>query len=172
MIRGCSRCDFAFVGSISQSVWSSQRSVRIASSIALLAAVLLLAVATSMINTAIPTGSGLFTSEVGGQIAFGLFAGGIIRLLVPSAIAISLTAFWTILLVAGVIFEGWLLLLMGNDMSVHFPTPPLPTLMEVVDLVALKILPAAGAFFVAAVAMGSAWRGARTALNRRTVGVS
>ena len=57
------------------------------------AAVLLLAVATSMINTAIPTGSGLFTSEVGGQIAFGLFAGGIIRLLVPSAIAISLTAF-------------------------------------------------------------------------------
>ncbi|MDA0296244.1 MAG: hypothetical protein O3A31_09710, partial [Planctomycetota bacterium] len=71
--------------------------MRIASSIALLAAVLLLAVATSMINTAIPTGSGLFTLEVGGQIAFGLFAGGIIRVLVPSAIAISLTAFWTIL---------------------------------------------------------------------------
>lgn len=163
MIRGCSRCDFAYAGSISQSVWSPQRSVRIASSNALLAAVLLLAVATSMINTAIPTGSGLFTSEVGGQIAFGLFAGGIIRLLVPSAIAISLTAFWTSLLVAGVIFEGWMQ---------HFLTPTLPTLMEVVDLVALKILPAAGAFFVAAVAMGGAWRGARTALNRRTVGVS
>lgn len=167
MIRQCSRCDFAHAGSISLAMWGPRRSMRILGSRAFLLATLCLAITTVGFNASMPTSTTLFSPWILGQLAFGLFAGGIMRILVPTATSVSLTVFWMSLLLLVVILEGWTSLLISDDQSVYFMPPPPPSLPDIAHLFGYQILPAAGGFFVAALSVSTAREGIRIAINRR-----
>lgn len=167
MIRQCSRCDFAHAGSISLAMWGPRRSMRILGSRALLLATLCLAITTAGFNVSMPTSTTFFSGWFLGQIAFGLFAGGIMRILVPRASIVLLTVFWMSLLMLGVIFQGWMTLVISSGQSEYFMPPPPPSLPDIAYLFGYKILPAAVGFFVAALSVSTAREGIRIAINRR-----
>ncbi len=148
-------------------MWGPRRLTRVLGSRALLAATLCIAITTAGFNASMPTSLTLMSPWVLGQLAFGLFAGGILRTLVPRATTVSLTVFWMSLLMLGVIFQGWTTLMISSGQSPHFPPPSPPTLSDIASLFAHKILPAAGGFFVAAQCVRAARDGIRIVIDRR-----
>ncbi len=167
MVRKCRECDFADAGSISKRIWAPQRWVRIASSHAILTIVMAAAVTTSLIPLAIPSGSRLISAETAGQIALGLLAGGILRVLVPYANILALTIFWASLFVGGILIVAWLEILIPSNMVAQIPPSPRPTFLEFVDLAVVKVLPAVAAFLASVMVADCGLRWFRHALKRQ-----